>query len=59
MMNMIAVQGMNFLPRGPMMDPVQIKEGQIMGIVKRGEATVEELGLMMAGVRTQRQGSVL
>jgi simple sugar transport system ATP-binding protein len=34
-------------------------EGQIMGIVKRGEATVQELGLMMAGVHAQRQGSVL
>lgn len=26
-------------------------EGQIMGVVNRGEATVEELGMMMAGVR--------
>ncbi len=26
-------------------------EGEIVGIVKRGEATIEELGLMMAGVR--------
>lgn len=25
-------------------------EGQIMGIVKRGEATAGQLGLMMAGV---------
>ena len=25
-------------------------EGQIIGIVKRNEATVEQLGLMMAGV---------
>jgi simple sugar transport system ATP-binding protein len=28
-----------------------IYEGEIMGIVERGDATVEELGLMMAGVR--------
>ncbi len=26
-------------------------EGQIMGIVRRGEATAEELGMMMAGIR--------
>ena len=26
-----------------------IYEGKIMGIVNRGEATVEEIGLMMAG----------
>jgi simple sugar transport system ATP-binding protein len=25
-------------------------EGQIIGVVQRGEATVEEIGLMMAGV---------
>jgi ABC-type uncharacterized transport system ATPase subunit len=30
---------------------VVIYEGEIMGIVERDEATVEELGLMMAGVR--------
>jgi simple sugar transport system ATP-binding protein len=30
-----------------------IYEGQIMGIVLRGEATAEELGLMMAGVRRE------
>jgi simple sugar transport system permease protein len=30
MMNMIAVQGMNFLLRGPMMDPVQIEEGSFI-----------------------------
>ncbi len=28
-------------------------EGEIMGIVDRDEATVEELGLMMAGVRRE------
>ncbi|MFN8458537.1 MAG: hypothetical protein U0401_28440 [Anaerolineae bacterium] len=28
-----------------------IYEGQIMGIVERGQATVEQLGLMMAGTR--------
>jgi simple sugar transport system ATP-binding protein len=28
-------------------------EGQIMGIVDRGQATVQELGLMMAGVRPE------
>jgi ABC-type uncharacterized transport system ATPase subunit len=32
-----------------------IYEGEIMGIVERGEATVEELGLMMAGVRRTAQ----
>ena len=30
MMNMIAVQGMNFLLRGPMMDPVQIEAGSFI-----------------------------
>jgi ABC-type uncharacterized transport system permease subunit len=30
MLNMIAVQGMNFLLRGPMMDPVQIEEGSFI-----------------------------
>lgn len=30
-----------------------IYEGQIMGIVKRGEADAKELGLMMAGVRRE------
>jgi len=30
MMNMIAVQGMNFLLRGPMMDPVQVKTGSFI-----------------------------
>jgi simple sugar transport system ATP-binding protein len=30
-----------------------IYEGQIMGIVNRGEASVKELGLMMAGVRQE------
>ncbi len=30
-------------------------EGEIVGIVRRGDATVEELGLMMAGVRPQPQ----
>lgn len=30
MMNMIAVQGMNFLLRGPMMDPVQVEEGSFI-----------------------------
>jgi hypothetical protein len=28
-------------------------EGQIMGVVRRGEATAEQLGLMMAGVSAQ------
>ena len=32
-----------------------IYKGEIMGIVARGEATVEELGLMMAGVRRTAQ----
>ncbi len=32
-----------------------IYEGQIMGVVNRGEATVEELGLMMAGIRREAQ----
>jgi ABC-type uncharacterized transport system permease subunit len=30
MLNMIAVQGMNFLLRGPMMDPVQIEDGSFI-----------------------------
>jgi simple sugar transport system permease protein len=30
MLNMIAVQGMNFLLRGPMMDPVQIENGSFI-----------------------------
>lgn len=30
MMNMIAVQGMNFLLRGPMMDPIQVEEGSFI-----------------------------
>lgn len=30
MMNMIAVQGMNFLLRGPMIDPVQVEEGSFI-----------------------------
>jgi simple sugar transport system ATP-binding protein len=30
-------------------------EGEIVGIVQRGEATIEELGLMMAGVRQQAE----
>jgi ABC-type uncharacterized transport system ATPase subunit len=30
-----------------------IYEGQIMGIVKRGEATPEQLGLLMAGVKEE------
>ncbi|HUX76566.1 MAG TPA: ABC transporter permease [Anaerolineae bacterium] len=30
MLNMIAVQGMNFLLRGPMMDPVQIEKGSFI-----------------------------
>jgi len=28
-----------------------IFEGQIMGIIPRGEATTEQLGLLMAGVK--------
>ncbi len=32
-----------------------IFDGQIMGIVGRGEATVEEIGLMMAGVPMEKQ----
>lgn len=34
-----------------------IYEGEIMGIVNRGEATVEELGLMMAGVRQEQKSA--
>jgi simple sugar transport system ATP-binding protein len=33
-----------------------IYEGQIMGIVERGQATVEQLGLMMAGTRLEDIG---
>ncbi len=31
-------------------------EGQVMGVVKRGQATVEQLGLMMAGSRIEEIG---
>jgi len=30
-----------------------IYEGRIMGIVERGQATVEQIGLMMAGISMQ------
>jgi simple sugar transport system ATP-binding protein len=32
-------------------------EGQIIGVVQRGEATVEEIGLMMAGVAPDKIAS--
>ena len=32
-------------------------EGKIMGVVQRGEATVEEIGLMMAGIAARKTAS--
>lgn len=41
MMNMIAVQGMNFLLRGPMMDPVQIESGSFIPQTARFSTTLD------------------
>jgi ABC-type uncharacterized transport system permease subunit len=41
MMNMIAVQGMNFLLRGPMMDPVQIEAGSFIPQTARFPKTTD------------------
>jgi ABC-type uncharacterized transport system permease subunit len=41
MLNMIAVQGMNFLLRGPMMDPVQIEEGSFIPQTARFPRTTD------------------
>lgn len=41
MMNMIAVQGMNFLLRGPLMDPVQVQEGSFIPQTARFPHTVD------------------
>ena len=41
MLNMIAVQGMNFLLRGPMMDPVQIEEGSFIPQTARFVRTID------------------
>jgi len=41
MMNQIAVQGMNFLLRGPMMDPIQIKQGSFIPQTARFPITAD------------------
>jgi len=41
MMNMIAVQGMNFLLRGPMMDPDQIEKGSFIPQTARFSRTLD------------------
>jgi ABC-type uncharacterized transport system permease subunit len=41
MLNMIAVQGMNFLLRGPMMDPVQVEQGSFIPQTARFSTTTD------------------
>ncbi|MBC7250163.1 MAG: ABC transporter permease [Anaerolineae bacterium] len=41
MLNMIAVQGMNFLLRGPLMDPVQIESGSFIPQTARFSTTTD------------------
>jgi ABC-type uncharacterized transport system permease subunit len=41
MLNMIAVQGMNFLLRGPLMDPLQIEKGSFIPQTARFARTVD------------------
>jgi ABC-type uncharacterized transport system permease subunit len=41
MLNMIAVQGMNFLLRGPLMDPVQVEQGSFIPQTARFSATTD------------------
>jgi len=41
MLNMIAVQGMNFLLRGPLMDPVQVEQGSFIPQTARFSTTAD------------------